>query len=84
MVFVRGHLVERPAQLVEGLQVQHVARVVLAVGEAVAVVPGRAGGAPGDGGRVVRAARRSLGGPRRRVLRPSAVDPVSTAPQQLE
>ena len=84
MVLVRGHFGQRPAKLGQGLEVQAVAGVVHAVGDAVVGVPCGAGGAPGDGGGVACAAHRPAGGPCRRVLRPSAEDPFAAAAQQLD
>ena len=84
MVLVGGHFADGPAKLGQGLEVQAVAGVVHAVGDAVVGVPCGAGGAPGDGGGVARAAHRPAGGPCRRVLRPSAEDPFAAAAQQLD
>ena len=58
--------------------------VVDEVGDGVVGVPCGAGGAPGDGGGVARAAHRLAGDPCRRVLSPSAEDPFAAAAQQLD
>ena len=84
MVLVRGQFGDGAAKLGQGLDVQAVATVVRAVGDAVVGVPCGAGGAPGDGGGVARPAHCPAGGPCGRVLCPSAEDPFAAAAQQLD
>ena len=67
MVLVWRHFGDGPAKVGQGLEVQAVAGVVHAVGDAVVGVPVGDGGALGDGGGVARAAHRPAGGPCRRV-----------------